>query len=284
MRYTNELDLPKPLLDAVTKDTYDREDGVWSITTLLKPARIVALERQHKDELVEDASSRLWSLFGSLIHQFLENHGDKSASEKRYYATLGGQRISGKVDYYLDGVLTDWKFVTAYKFKNGLAPKDYVEQLNCYAWLLRANDKPVNKAQIIGILRDWSKMEASRTDDYPKKQVVVAPVELWESERTEKFLLDRLMAHLEAKNSLPLCTPEERWAKPDQYAVMKQGNKRAVKLHDAEVNALNHIALLGSGHYVEKRPGVNQRCSYYCVISDKCQQFKNLKGETNELG
>ena len=39
------------------------------------------------------------------------------------------------------------------------------------------------------------------------------------------------------------CSEAERWARPAKYAVMKKGRKRAVKLHDDELEALGHCGI-----------------------------------------
>src|SRR5690606_35269178 len=104
--------------------------------------------------------------------------------EKRFFAKIDVNgtfyKISGQTDSLslTDDVLTDWKFVTAWKFKNGKAnDPDWVAQLNMQLELLRQNGLNASKLQIVGLLRDWSKLEAKRAlesaapDSYPQNPV-----------------------------------------------------------------------------------------------------------------
>ena len=277
MKLTNLLNLPQPIVDAVNNDTYKREDGVMSITTLLKPPRIVALENEHYDKLTQDASDRIWSLLGQVVHGILERSETVGVVEQRLYAKIGDQKISGQVDRYFNGTLQDYKFTSAWKLKDG-CPKEFEEQLNCYAFLLKTSGFIVDKIEIVGILRDWSKMEASRSPDYPQRQIAILDVPIWDMEETKSFLEERIKLHLEAKESLPECSDADRWAKPTKYAVMKKGTKRAVKLHDSKKSAETH-ALTDDKFYVEKRPGVNTRCRFYCGVSEYCTQYQKLESE-----
>src|SRR6185312_4199648 len=184
MKLTNNLSLPKPIVDAVRNDSYDspKDAKSISVTTLLKPARIVALERKHADEIEEDVSDRIFSLCGQVVHGILERADKTGIAERRLSIEVEGWKVSGQMDRYLDGLLQDYKFVTAYKFKDAGVPEEYEQQLNVYAEILRQNGHTVTRMQIVGILRDWSKMEARRDPAYPQTQIVIRDVPLWPSE------------------------------------------------------------------------------------------------------
>lgn len=278
MKITNDMGLPSPLVDAVKNDSYSSGGADFSVTTLLKPPRIVTLEKEFSEALEEDASDRIWALLGQSIHSILERSGDPAYSERRLFITIDGVKISGQVDYFKDGVVSDYKVTTAWKFKQGEIPPEFIEQCNAYAELLRQNGHEVKRLEIIGILRDFSKLEAMRTDDYPRKQVVNKTVPLWSSEKTMAFLRERVRLHLEARNTLPECSPEERWSKPTKWAVMEKGKERAKKLWDDPLLAGQHAAE-NKNYFVEVRPGVHTRCSFYCKVQNFCQQYQTLKGE-----
>lgn len=274
MKLTNNLNLPQALYDAVKNDGYSSGDADFSVTTLLKPPRAVALQKKHWDEIEEDASDRIWSLLGQVVHGILERANRNGESERRLNATFGGIKVSGGMDLYNDGLLQDYKFVTVYKFQNNKVPVEYEEQLNCYAEILRENGFPVHKLQIVGILRDWSKNAARKDPSMPQSQVVVRDVPLWTSEQAQEFIFKRIKLHIDAKTQLPLCTAEEKWEKPTRYAVMKAGKDRAIKLYDFKSDAEAH-ASIDKTLRVETRPGEAMRCSMYCNVSNFCSQFKS---------
>lgn len=274
MKLTNKLNLPQALFDAVQNDSYSSGDADFSVTTLLKPPRAVALQKAHWDELEEDASDRIWSLLGQVVHGILERANKSGISERRLNAVIDGVKISGGMDLYNDGVLQDYKFVTVYKFQNNKVPIEYEEQLNCYAEILRQNNFPVKKLEIVGILRDWSKNAARKDPGMPQEQVVVRDVPLWGQEQAQAFLRERIKLHKYAQTALPECTAEEKWEKPTRYAVMKNGKDRAIKLYDFKSDAEAH-ASIDKTLRVDVRPGEAMRCAMYCNVSKFCTQFKN---------
>lgn len=276
MKLTNNLNLPQPLVEAVANDEYDRGAAHISITGLLRPPRLSALEEAHAEEITEDAADRIWSLVGQVVHGVLERADKTGIAERRLWMQVEGWTVSGQMDRYQDGLLQDYKFVTAWKFKAAGVPEEYEQQLNLYAALLRHHGHPVQRMEIVGILRDFSKLEARRDPEYPQQQVVVRQVPLWAPERAAKFLRERVILHQQARVRLPECSASERWAKPDVYAVMKQGKDRAVRLYETEIDAITH-AKRDSSLYVDKRPGANIRCEAYCPVSGFCSQFQALK-------
>ena len=80
----------------------------------------------------------------------------------------------------------------------------------------------------------------------------------------------------EAGKVLP-CTPEERWERPTHFAVMKQGQKRVVRVFDTREEAEGNITK--AGLYVEERAGSSVRCEYYCRVASFCPQYARMKAE-----
>jgi hypothetical protein len=95
---------------------------------------------------------------------------------------------------------------------------------------------------------------------------------MWSADEAWEFLRTRVIIHKQARVKLPECTREERWARADQFALMKQGGKRAVKLYDTLADAASH-ASTSPELYVEPRPGESIRCAAYCSVSRFCSQF-----------
>lgn len=278
MKLTNLLKLPDPLVRAVTFSDYTKGDAEFSITDLIKPPRIGALERIHADEIEEDVSDRIWLLMGNAGHEVLRRSAKHGIVEERADVELDGCKISGKLDYALyEDTLWDFKITSLWAVKDGPRP-DWVQQLNAYRWLLDKYGVPITTLKICAILRDWSLPESKRSNgDYPKQQVKVMELPLWTFEETEAWLRVRIAIHRAARaGQLPECTADEVWEKPEKFAVMKRGLKRAVKLYDKEQDAFAHASSLPDLS-VQSRPGERPRCENYCAVSEFCVQWKQWK-------
>lgn len=276
MRLTNHQNLPQALVEAVSNDEYSKGQADISVTGLLKPPRMAALEATHAEALSEDVSDRIWSLMGKLGHKVLEQSGSSQYVEHRLFAKRLGWTVSGQMDVYEQSVIEDWKFVSTYACVHNL-PK-FEEQLNLYRLLAHENGLAVDKLRIRAIYRDWSKNEASRNREYPQFQVQTFDLMVWPLEEAYRFLEDRITAHQKARTELPLCGPVDRWAKAPVWAVTKIGAKRAKSLHDTEDQAK---AAMTSGYELQYRPGMNIRCHSYCNVgrAGLCEQWEQIKKE-----
>ena len=289
MNLTNNFGLPEPLVRAVQWSDRDREGCDYTVTELLRPARMVALEQIHRDEITEDASDRLWLLLGSAGHTVLERSAHKGIVEERAIVEVevptgnGNYRmfkVGGKLDYGTsDTTLFDYKFTSVWAAKEG-PREEWVQQLNIYRWLAHRYGVAFDKLQIVAIFRDWSKPKASREPDYPQAQIKAFDLPLWRDESTEQFIIDRIRAHEAAKVSLPECSPEEMWEKPEVYAVHKPGAKRATKLCKTYGEAREFITMEGRSMDIERRPAERTRCESYCRLggdSGLCEQWVKFK-------
>lgn len=284
---TNIRNLPEAIVRAIKNDPYDKGPSDFSITEILQPPRIRALKIKHKNEIVEDASERIWSLLGQSIHTILErsNNPENAIAEKRYFAKFGDYTVSAQVDSLelVSGILQDYKTTTAWKFVGNKPPSpDYIAQLNGQLEILRRNNLDARFLQIVGILRDWQIREANLNPDYPQFQVATLQIPMWSREETSSFIEDRIRVHLAAEKILPLCTQDDKWATPNKFAIMKGTNIRAVKLVDSLAEAQDYVAN-GLGSRIESRPGASRRCRDYCIVNKFCDQFKSENKTNKEL-
>ena len=290
---TNNKGFPLALVKAVENDSYSRGTADRSVTGLLAPPRQAALIERHGDEITEDVSDRTFALYGQLVHLLLERAGEQSRNainEERLYTNVNGWTISGQTDTLTltedqrSWIISDYKFVTAYKFKRDYSgtlvmDEGYENQLNLYGHLLRENGFKVDGLKIVAIYRDWSKLEAKRDKNYPQLGAETHDVPLWSEDKAKAFMEERVRLHQDAENDLPECTDDERWAKPDKYALMPNAKSvRARKLFDSEIDATTWAAAnnMKTGWVIEHRKGANVRCENYCVVSEWCEQFKIL--------
>lgn len=287
VKVTNRLGLPEAIVEAVSNDPYESGDSDYTATSLLKPARAAELARNN--EVVEDASDRLYSLQGQLMHLILERAGKVLSEqgyivEKRFKTTYGVLdrvfRVSAQVDLFdpATNTISDYKYISVGSLKHGLK-EDHRLQLNLQAELIRREGFKVDKAEVVLLLRDWSAERAY--EGYPEHPVVKQTVPLMTSEEINKWVVDRIIAHESAKVSLPLCTKEERWQR-DTYAVMKDSNaKRALPggVHDTkeEAEAFKALTSNAPNAIIQERPGKSIRCLRYCPAREVCEQAKQYR-------
>lgn len=293
MHYTNKHGLPEEVYKVLSKERYVKGEGTdYSITTLKTPPRIVQLERRYWDELEEDCIDNLWSMFGNMAHNLLEEHGsDDAVTEQRLYTTIQDRVISGQLDHYKDGVITDYKVTSAWTLVYGSRIREWEEQLNSYAYLCTVNSLPVRKIRIVAILRDWDKNKAKEQSSYPQTPIVIIPITLWDSAEAQSYVEERVFEHKEAEDkadwALPLCTEEDMWCSPTKYAVFKGENKRATKVFDDESDIFFWLRdemgwiketidghVIDVEHRIERRQGKRTRCESYCRVNSKCNVYQ----------
>lgn len=276
MRFTNRHGLPQALCDAVTNDPYDN-GGAWrSVTQLIAPPRQVVLKKLHDAEIVEDISERLYALYGQIVHQILERANTVDLVEERLFTSERGRLISGGYDVLQlqAGKLIDWKFSTVWKAIGGV--DEWVAQLNLLALLFRRKGVDIRELEIVLLMRDHSKPKARREENYPRLPVKRIPIPLWSSLEQDTYFEKRVELHLQAEDKLPLCTPAERWAKPNIYAVLKKGGTRAIKngLY-GDLKTAEEVVRGNDSLCVQIRQGESTRCLDYCSAAAFCQQFRD---------
>jgi hypothetical protein len=283
VKIINDANLPEPLFNAIQYSDRDRGESDYTVTELIEPPRIGALKLRHKDEIVENASDRIWALIGSVGHEILARGSKGQIVEKRLFAELDGYKISGQCDLLEEGIV-DYKFTSVWAVKKGLRP-EWEQQLNCYAWLAHRNSIPVPSLKIIAILRDWNINEAKRNPDMPQSQVVVFPVQMWGTGVVEDWMRIRIALHENAREGvLPECSAAEMWEHPEKYAVMKRGNVKASRVLDTKLEAGQWMASQPKPQdfTIEVRLGERPRCQSYCSVSEFCSVYKQWKGQ-NEI-
>jgi len=300
MKITNKYHLPAPVVHAVTHDRYDPGDGDVSCTTLIAPAQVYQLGLVHGGDTEEDASDRIWSMMGSAVHYVLENSindmqekgvcPEDLISERRFYHTVGGKKVSAQIDLYAGGELSDFKLTSVWAIKDALyqGKDEWTAQLNIQRYLMHHNGIEAKKLFICAIARDWNRFGSIKDNKYPPRAAMV-PIKMWPIEQTEAYIVGRINA-LFSKYPV-MCTPKECWETPAKHAVMKKGAARALRLLDTPDEALKWAADKGhadinegvipentitmkTGYQIEFRPGERKRCAGYCSVMPFCDQFK----------
>ena len=288
MKLTNKFNLPDTFINVIKRPQYSRGNSEISVTEILSPPQLVLLRRQYADDIEQDASDMVWSLFGSAVHNILE-HGKDSHHivEERLFTTFEGWSISGAIDLQemVDGkvLIADYKVTSAWAVQQ--EKQEWIDQLNLYAWLVeRVKGEKVAGLQIIGIVRDWSRREAAIKDTYPQSPIVTLDIPLWTPEDRETFVKQRLTLHNEANFAavsglMPECTSEEMWEKKTTFAVMKEGGKRAKKVFEIKEDAAAFAGQQKDPHYIEVREGGRTRCESFCQVAPFCKQYQTYLKE-----
>jgi hypothetical protein len=256
-----------------------------SVTSLIGPPKIFQLRKRHSEEITEDASDRVWTLLGQSVHKVLElAGGEAELTERRLYMNVNGWTVSGQTDLYEteNKTISDFKVTSVFSFMLG-TKSEWEAQLNLNAQLWREYGYAPRKLQIVAILRDWQASKAEFENDYPKCAVHIVDIPLWSPEECIHYATKRVVLHQAAAkmldDSIPECSPEERWAKPDTFAIKKDGNKRAAKVCSTMEEAQNLLPSYGAKHSIETRPGGNIRCERFCSVAPFCHYHKQTYNE-----
>ena len=152
----NRFNLPQPFVRLIEEKTYDKAGADYSVTELLKPPRMVVLERRHQHSYHQelDVSDFIYSAMGTAMHAALEEVSSKENGvfvEPKLITEIKGKKIKGQPDRYeANGIIIDWKDTNVFSYKQHKAGnnKEWTQQLNCYAYMLRQMGKPVNTLRI----------------------------------------------------------------------------------------------------------------------------------------
>lgn len=289
--------LPETLQNAILKirSNYNRGRLTdYSVTELCDAPHKVYMRHKYPD-ISQPLEDQIYAVLGSSIHDILQR-SDFAITEKRIYSKIDGFVISGQFDRLtlangqklkkwqkililhckkyrrkFSFKLQDYKVCSIYEYNN-LKPERF-DQIEMYVYLLQTKGYRIDGAEIIQVFRDWSKIKAAKTEDYPKKQYAVYNIDL-KYDGLER-IKNRIGLHL--TNHISMCTDEECWAKGGNFAVMAKGKKRAVKLFDLLTDAEEFIKKFGKTDlYIDKRNKEYIRCLYYCEYGELCGR-KNIK-------
>lgn len=286
MNYTNELNLPQPFVEAV-KSNHVYKPNRYSVTEVLGGTCEAILKRRHDSDITDDVSQRVWSLFGTAVHKVLQEAEatDTQLQENWLSVPIKGTKyeLSGIFDLYDDETktVTDWKTCSVWKITFGDF-EDWRKQTLMYCWMLRQLEIDASRGEIVAIMRDHNQRKAKTENDYPKHPVYRIGWDFTDDDFADiegeiQYWFARVANQetVESDRLLP-CSPEQRWHKPDKWAVKKKGRKTAIRVYesekDARVRAMEENKKADSNdlYYVEFREGEDTRCQSYCSVAQFC--------------
>ncbi len=307
MKFSNKYNLPQPLVSALKRDDYDLKDppeNVISLTTLISAPKIKVLEARHDEEIEQDVSECFWKVLGTACHKVMEESTDcSSLSEFRWYlntvtwtvnVTSGrpeqekwfdqnARYVSGKIDIYQtdEKKLSDYKITSVWSWimEKGMKP-EHEAQIQINGFALKILKYAVEKLSVVMMFRDWSRTKNADELPVPFKEIFTTP---WADTLIREYIILRLGAHYAARNlkddEITECFPEERWARPTVYAVMKPGRKSSVKNFDLRPTPAQMAEFPGCT--IVERPGEDVRCTWYCQVTKWCSYYRNIYGVRN---
>jgi hypothetical protein len=286
MKVRNDLKLPAAIVKAVDTELYNKP-GCLSATTLIKGMKEIILTERHFDEITVDAADRLPALIGTAFHKLMEGHSPSELKTEMYLEAKheSGITITGRLDAYNQntGEIIDYKTCSVWKpqFSDF---DDWDKQGLIYAWLLRRNDLPVKAVKFIALCKDWNRSEAERGADYPQSPVLIHEADpntenlvnigLFIDLKTAGYVMARDLKD----DEIPPCGRDERWAREDTFAVMKQGTKKAVRVFPKRAEAEAYLALLctrAGQYYITERPGSSVKCESWCDVRQWCNFWRD---------
>lgn len=293
MKITNKFNVPDTLVALAQKDYYTKGKADFSVTEIISPPRVQRLRRKYWDQMESDVSDMLWQLLGSALHVVADRgQAEDCITEERLYVDIDGITLSGAIDIQKitpQGiVITDYKFTSAWALRQDKF--EWMAQQNIYAWMVnKVKQEKIAGVQICALIRDWSRREAQVKADYPQAPIQVINLPLWEFDKTEEYIRERINLHRDSKvaadfeEELPFCTDDEKWMRETKYAVKKEGRKTAVRVFDEPV-AAGELAKEVKG-FIEIRKGEAVRCTgNFCGVAQWCSQYQATLTEGEENG
>lgn len=281
---------PEDIYVAMWDNGYTKGESDYSITELLRPPQMLALERMYENRLRRTATDSVRLFSGNCFHDYMEASNKRNFPdaiiEQRFTIQVFDKLISGKIDFFNAGVLADYKETSVWKFVKGDFD-DWARQLNTYAFLLEHSGVMVDELVVRAKFYDWKQNEKMRSGkDYPNKPIVEIPIKLMFWQEQKDLLYQLVKSHSEAEELNPKglwaccpCTEKDMWQSPTTFAVMKGKNKRATRVFDDYDDAVAYCSddAFKTYHIVE-RLGKRTRCESYCSVAAYCQQYQDYLG------
>ena len=245
MHYKNEKMIPLPVIRGIKHSwDYSKGDADFSVTELLQPPKVRALKIQNKEKLVEDYSDTIASFIGNAVHKMLED-GNSKADDLITEMRINSSIIVDNVYYTISGCVDLInKTTSAYAVTGNVEKPEWDQQLNIYAWLYAQefDKEDLPEAEIIAVLKDWSKGRSKNSNTYPPSPIFVKPIMIWKKLEIEEFIKERIRLHTNALTNTQdvICSDEERWL---------------------------------------SAKGKANRCEDWCNVNQFCDQYKNYMEE-----
>lgn len=303
MELTNKHCLPDSLVRAAEKifGAYNRGNADFSCSDLLRPPMQFRLLRDHEHELVKDVADVMPQLLGSALHYVLQQgEGSEDIAESRFFAKYRDNvmlydrvmsklksewTVSTKPDLFIDNTkkLIDNKHTKCWSMLFPDARQKWEEQLNVQADIIRRNGGEVTSVENLLFFKDWQRDGKARKGEwYPESEIMVLEQPLWSPEDAHFFIIKRCIELQEAIDAPTIadvaeCDAADRWERGEQWAVKKEGLKKAIKVYDLAPPAHVVAALEKDKCTIEHRSATCNRCLYACDVAQWCPTWERIQ-------
>jgi len=318
MKIVNDIGCPDHAFKAIFKHQGRMEPpkldyiGVSAIMGAPLPRYLHA---RYWHQLEVKASETMNALQGQMGHLLFACVETDTLTELHLEVEFEGTRILGIADYYDPHLQTlgDAKFkqVNAVTAGNIRGHEELEMQLNIYCWMARRMGYKVDHLQGDIYINGWTVYKAYGESAYPKAPYLKLSIPIWEENFTANYVRERLRVHdtkaiqilrrfrpdmmpgikpheeylLDAAMfEIPVCTDDERFMQPTKWAVMKDGQKKAVRVWDTHSDAEHFIhnqkPVDAAKMSVTERKGGYMKCKFYCDVRGFC--VHNRKDEKED--
>jgi len=301
MKVINDLGMPEHAFKAIClrQGRVERPKlDFIGVSTLLSAPLPRFLYARYFDQVEVLASETMNALQGQLGHLLFDKIETETQTELHLKTEFEGTLLYGIADYYDEKLKTlgDVKFRQVNSVTAGnISKDDYLEkQLNVYRWMARRMGLEVEHLQGDIFINGWVRYKAMGESNYPKAPYQKIIIPIWPDEQTTNYVRERIAVHDtrairllrdaladydeidKAMMEIPICTDKERYTQPTKYAVMKEGQKKAVKLFDNSDSAYEFINTQknNSNLSVTERKGGHIKCLFYCDVKQFCPHVK----------
>ena len=314
MKIINDLNMPDHAFKAICQRSRTEPPKLdyIGVSTLMNAPLPRYLFARYWHQLEQKASESMNAMQGQMGHLLFDKVETETLTELHLKVEFEGQTIYGIADYYDPKlkVLGDAKFkqVNAVTATNIRGSKDLETQLNIYCWMARKMGYDVQHLQGDIYINGWTVYKAYGDSAYPKAPYIKLSIPIWEEAFTANYVSERLKVHdmaairilkelgptnmegiddaelpvlSEFMMQIPVCTDEERFMQPTKWAVMRDGQKKAVKLFENMNDAYSFIGLQKDALKlsVTERKGGYMKCLHYCQVRGVCphNQIKEVE-------
>jgi len=297
MQITNKHNINKVIhtvIEKITRQQFaSKEDAYIRVTDIIRPSHQFALIEKHFDEIKMDVTETIFTMIGTAVHGLIAKHIEHipalvKFAEKRFQTVFSNTTISGQIDLYMDGTLTDFKTSGVWGLTSSSRSKkiaEWTKQLNIYKYFLEKNNIDVYSLEIVVIYRDWSRAIAEKNDDYPKLCYDTVKIEILPNHEIEEYITNQLeKINIARQGHTEECSDEDKWKKKYLFKVMKEGAKRATRSKIEDYETAKEIKDSLDGNYkIIQEGGKPTRCLYYCNVKEYCPFYKNYIKNNKEL-
>lgn len=313
MKVINDLNMPEHAFKAIClrqgRTERPKLDFI-GVSTLLGAPLPRFLYARYFDQIEVLASETMNAIQGQLGHLLFDKIETETQTELHLKTDFEGTLLYGIADYYDAKLKTlgDVKFRQVNSVTAGnISKDDYLEkQLNVYHWMARRMGFDVEHLQGDIYINGWVRYKAIGESNYPKApyQKIILPI--WKEAFATDFIRERIAVHNTegirllreigsantvsdedtdrldyAMSCIPVCTDKERFTQPTKYAVMKEGQKKAVKLcatmAEARVYISGQSETMQGKLSVAERKGGHMKCLFYCDVKQFCPHVKKVE-------